>query len=147
VLLLVSRDFDCLFLLPDVIISNHVITYRTICGILDYWVFIGPNPDDVISQYTAVIGRPLMPPYWALGFHLCRWGYKDEKYLKRIIKRMRDGKFPYVSENPTTRHHHQCTSNGGHALGPGVRPTKSTPGNNQIKHLEPDCFISILLPL
>ena len=29
----------------------------------------------VVSQYTEAVGRYYVPPYWALGFHLCRWGY------------------------------------------------------------------------
>lgn len=42
------------------------------------FVFIGNNPAEVIQQYTALIGRPHMPPLWALGFHLCR-------YLKKSL--------------------------------------------------------------
>ncbi|KAL9985311.1 hypothetical protein ACROYT_G007700 [Oculina patagonica] len=60
----------------DVILQpTPAITYRTIGGILDFYVFLGPTPDLVVQQFTAVVGRPYMPPYWGLGFHLCRWGY------------------------------------------------------------------------
>ncbi|XP_064651358.1 lysosomal alpha-glucosidase-like isoform X1 [Lineus longissimus] len=82
----------------DIIISGSTITYRTIGGILDFWVFTGPTPDDVISQYTAVIGRPIMPPYWALGFHLCRWGYGGTDGMMRVVNRMRAGNFPYDTQ-------------------------------------------------
>jgi len=43
------------------------VTFRTIGGILDIRIFIGPTPSDVINQYTNVIGRPMLPPYWGLG--------------------------------------------------------------------------------
>jgi alpha-glucosidase (family GH31 glycosyl hydrolase) len=44
-------------------------------GVLDFYFFLGPTPLDVISQYQNAIGLPHMPPYWALGWHQCRWGY------------------------------------------------------------------------
>ena len=52
------------------------LTFRTIGGILDFYIFTGPTPDLVLDQYTAVIGRPLLPPYWALGLHLGK-GHKE----------------------------------------------------------------------
>lgn len=46
--------------------------YRTIGGIIDLYIMTGPSPEAVTAQYHAVIGTAHMPPYWALGFHLCR---------------------------------------------------------------------------
>ncbi|KAK2141238.1 hypothetical protein LSH36_1136g01048 [Paralvinella palmiformis] len=65
------------------------LTYRTIGGILDMYFFLGPTPEEVIQQYTMSVGTPVMPPYWALGFQLCRWGYTDLDHLKAAVGRMR----------------------------------------------------------
>ncbi|XP_013407695.1 lysosomal alpha-glucosidase-like [Lingula anatina] len=72
------------------------IIYRTTGGILDFYIFLGPSPQDVVQQYTDVIGKPYLPPYWSLGFHLCRWGYNSSNMTRTVIERMRRGKFPYV---------------------------------------------------
>jgi hypothetical protein len=45
-------------------------------GLLDFFIFLGPSPQNVIQQYTEVTGRPYMPPYWGLGFHLCRYALR-----------------------------------------------------------------------
>jgi alpha-glucosidase (family GH31 glycosyl hydrolase) len=46
-------------------------------GVLDMYFFLGPSPEETVQQYTEAIGRQPLPPYWALGFHLCRWGYNS----------------------------------------------------------------------
>eukprot|EP00106_Octopus_bimaculoides_P008930 XP_014776372.1 PREDICTED: lysosomal alpha-glucosidase-like [Octopus bimaculoides] len=70
------------------------LTWRTIGGVLDMYVFLGPKPNDVIQQYTEVIGRPFMPPYWSLGFHLCRYGYPTAKRTLEVMNRVRKAGIP-----------------------------------------------------
>ena len=43
-----------------------------ISGVVDLHFLMGPTPTDVMRQYTALEGRPAMPPLWSLGFHQCR---------------------------------------------------------------------------
>lgn len=81
------------------------VTYTTIGGIIDFYLFTGPTVQNVIEQYWDVIGvgsrikinynfilvlfclqKPTMPPYWALGFHLCRYGYNTIDNLKDVIR-------------------------------------------------------------
>ncbi|XP_064607330.1 maltase-glucoamylase-like [Liolophura sinensis] len=71
------------------------LTYRTTGGILDFYFFMGPEPETVVQQYTEVVGRPLMPPYWALGFQLSRWGYNTVDNMKAAHDRMVAAKIPY----------------------------------------------------
>lgn len=71
------------------------ITFRTIGGVLDFYMFLGPTPENVIQQYTEAIGRPYMPPYWSLGFQLCRWGYNSIDVLKKTVERLRQYDIPH----------------------------------------------------
>lgn len=71
------------------------ITYRTVGGILDFYIFLGPTPEQVTAQYTDVIGKPYFPPYWSLGFQLSRYDYENLENLTRVFNR-NIGKIPYV---------------------------------------------------
>ena len=35
-----------------------------------------------------------MPPYWSLGFHLCRWGYGTIQRMQEVDKKMKDNNIP-----------------------------------------------------
>ncbi|NXE37801.1 LYAG glucosidase, partial [Ptilorrhoa leucosticta] len=70
------------------------LTWRTIGGVLDFYIFLGPDPNMVIQQYQQVIGFPAMPPLWALGFHLCRWGYGSSNETWQTVRAMRNYQIP-----------------------------------------------------
>lgn len=48
-----------------------LITFRILEDNLRLHFFFGPSPSEVISQLLECIGKPLFPPYWALGHHIC----------------------------------------------------------------------------
>jgi alpha-glucosidase (family GH31 glycosyl hydrolase) len=74
--------------------NQAMLTYRTLGGIFDIFFFAGPRPEDVIRQYQSVIGYPYMPPYWALGFQLCRYGYETLENMKGAMQRTLDANIP-----------------------------------------------------
>ncbi|KAH8041502.1 hypothetical protein HPB51_016947 [Rhipicephalus microplus] len=61
-------------------------TFRSLGGVLDFFVFAGPTPGQVVQQYQRVVGFPAMPPYWALGFHLCRYGYRTLNKTREVME-------------------------------------------------------------
>ena len=58
----------------DVVLTPTSYQWRAVGGIPDLYFFTGPTPADVMRQYTDVVGRPAMQPYWSLGFHQCKCG-------------------------------------------------------------------------
>ncbi|KAF6385497.1 sucrase-isomaltase [Rhinolophus ferrumequinum] len=89
VLLLNSNAMDVTFQ------PTPALTYRIIGGILDFYMFLGPTPEGATQQYHEVIGRPVMPPYWALGFQLCRYGYRNTSEVQQVYDDMVTAKIPY----------------------------------------------------
>ncbi|OWA52227.1 putative maltase-glucoamylase 2 [Hypsibius exemplaris] len=70
------------------------LTLKNIGGILDFYFILGDNAEDVTQKYTGLIGRSFLPPYWALGFQLSRWGYNSIGKLRQIINRNRAAGIP-----------------------------------------------------
>ncbi|KAM3616402.1 uncharacterized protein V6R79_017274 [Siganus canaliculatus] len=89
VLLLNSNAMDVTFQ------PTPALTYRTVGGILDFYMVLGPEPEVVVQQYTALIGRPVLPAYWSLGFQLCRYGYTNDTEIRDIYQSMKKAQIPY----------------------------------------------------
>ncbi|XP_037664457.1 lysosomal alpha-glucosidase [Choloepus didactylus] len=79
----------------DVVLQpSPALSWRTTGGVLDFYVFLGPEPKQVLRQYLAVVGNPFLPPYWGLGFHLCRWGYSSTAITRQVVENMTAAGFP-----------------------------------------------------
>ncbi|XP_027698115.1 maltase-glucoamylase, intestinal, partial [Vombatus ursinus] len=89
VLLLNSNAMDVTFQ------PTPALTYRTVGGILDFYMVLGPTPELVTQQYTELVGRPVMTPYWALGFQLCRYGYQNDAEIAELYDAMVAAQIPY----------------------------------------------------
>ena len=74
----------------DVIINRtdedgQFLEYNTLGGVLDFYFMSGPSPVEVAQQYSEVVGRPAMMPYWVFGFHNCRYGYQDAFEVAEVV--------------------------------------------------------------
>ena len=61
------------------------LTALTTGGVLDVYFFLGPTVADVLSQYVELVGRPAVPPRWALGAHQSKYGYPNLSHLKAVV--------------------------------------------------------------
>jgi alpha 1,3-glucosidase len=64
-------------------------------GVLDLFFLPGPTPSSVFSQYATITGRTPLPPLFALGYHQCRWNYRDEKDVYQVHDQFEDYDYPY----------------------------------------------------
>jgi alpha-glucosidase len=63
-------------------------------GPIDYYVFYGPDPKQVIRTYAWLTGLPPLPPLWSLGFQQSRFSYETETRLREVATRLRSDKIP-----------------------------------------------------
>lgn len=67
--------------------STFSLTYKIIGGVIDFRFFLSEkNPEAAIERLHGYMGRSTVPPFWSLGFHQCRWGYKNVTYLENVIE-------------------------------------------------------------
>lgn len=64
-------------------------------GIVDIFVVAGPKPADVYRQYAALTGVTPLPPMFSLGYHQCRWNYKDEADVQQVHDHFEEYDYPY----------------------------------------------------
>jgi alpha-glucosidase len=63
-------------------------------GELDYYVFYGPTPADVLQALGEVLGRTPLPPRWALGYHQSRWSYMSADDVRALAGEFRARDMP-----------------------------------------------------
>jgi alpha-glucosidase len=62
-------------------------------GALRLYMMSGSLPK-TLEEYTRLTGRAPLPPRWALGYHQCRWGYKSEADIRRVVDGFKEHELP-----------------------------------------------------
>jgi len=63
-------------------------------GEINYYFFPGPSAKEILSRFTAMVGRMPIPPRWSLGYQQCRWSYASESRVREIAGGFRSRRIP-----------------------------------------------------
>ncbi len=53
-------------------------------GNIDFFWLPGPDVNSIYHQYSLITGTQQLPPLFSLGYHQCRWNYRDEKDVAQV---------------------------------------------------------------
>ncbi len=73
---------------------NNILEAGFESGSIDIYVIPGKNMDEILQHYTALTGKQPLPPRWALGNIVSRFGYRNQQQLEDIVQRMKKDSFP-----------------------------------------------------
>lgn len=69
-------------------LRGRQLAFRAVGGVVDAFVYLGPAPAHVISQHQTLVGLPFVPPFWALGFHQCRYGTANISEQEWVVEQV-----------------------------------------------------------
>jgi len=64
-------------------------------GVVDVFLMPGPDPVSLYRQYAKLSGVTPKPPLFSLGYHQCRWNYKDERDVAQVHANFEHYDYPY----------------------------------------------------
>ena len=74
--------------------SSDTYSFGSVSGPLDYYVFYGPTPKQVVETYAWLTGTTPLPPIWALGFQQSRYSYTPQARVLEVANRFRTDHIP-----------------------------------------------------
>jgi oligosaccharide 4-alpha-D-glucosyltransferase len=63
-------------------------------GRIDLYLIPGKDPLTILQKYSNLTGRQPMPPRWALGNLVSRFGYRSQQQAEDVVAQMRRDSFP-----------------------------------------------------
>lgn len=65
-----------------------------VSGKLDVYIIPGHNPAEMLKKYSDLTGRQPLPPRWALGNFVSRFGYLSQQQAENVVASMKKDGFP-----------------------------------------------------
>jgi len=65
-----------------------------VSGKLDVYIIPGKNPAEILRKYADLTGRQPLPPRWAMGNFVSRFGYLSQQQAENVVASMKKDGFP-----------------------------------------------------
>ena len=69
--------------------------YSVISGELSFYIIPGKDYNTILTNYQHLVGTQPLPPRWAMGNFMSRFGYTSEQQTREIISRMKKDSIPF----------------------------------------------------
>lgn len=74
---------------------DEKLIYHTVGGDPHFLLFIGDfDPERLLKRFHGYIGAGHIPPFWSMGWHQCRWGYKNISVLEEVVNNYKKHDIP-----------------------------------------------------
>jgi len=74
--------------------SESAYSFGAAGGPIDYYLFYGPTPKQVVEEYAWLTGKPPLLPLWSLGFQQSRYSYMSQERVLEVANRLRADHIP-----------------------------------------------------
>jgi len=74
--------------------NSNLFEYGTESGALVVYIIMGSNYKSILKNFYQLTGTQPLPPRWALGNFMSRFGYTSEQQVKEIYEKMKAEKIP-----------------------------------------------------
>ena len=74
--------------------NTNTLEYGVMSGELSFYVIGGDTYEKVLSNYQLLIGTQQLPPRWAMGNFMSRFGYTGEADVQQVYQQMKADNIP-----------------------------------------------------
>jgi len=86
--LISTRHYGFIWNNPSVgraeLVNNHTMWHAEASRQIDYLIFYGETPGQIVKKYMELTGKPPLLPEWALGFWQCKLRYRTQEELLNV---------------------------------------------------------------
>ena len=75
--------------------NQDVMRFSATSGELSFYIIPGNNYQDIFNNYKLLVGTQPLPPRWAMGNFMSRFGYTSEAQTKTIFNNMKKDSIPF----------------------------------------------------